>query len=562
MSAIFSDGFESGNYSAWTNTAVDGTSTISIDGTVRRSGVNSSRSIIAGNGNDWAYCYKDITGQTVLYARTYFMLTALPANGTEVQTISFHGTGQLAVASIGVTSGGSAYIGLASRNGTTMEYNASLQTVSLNTWYALELYATVNASTGAYAVYFDNVQVISVSGKDSSQYGNITQVRFGAVYTDSTSGLTLRIDDCKIDDVYIGLEAFTDLTVTGNLTVGQSATINNQLNTNYIYPVGTSSNILVGTNLTVAANATINNQLAVQGNATFDQQLQLLSEVPQLTNLEIINDVFGFDNGLFRPDPLPMGASILNFRDTATNQSANMFLILSSENENAPLIATDQGFVIKKDLQAGGFISAAQGQLSLGGGLTSQVDLPTIKLFLSNVSRLGGSEAFNIPPVPSGDTRPTNPEDGQLFIWTVANPPNPANTLYKWSDSIGDWISMGPASDFAGTYDTLRLVLTNGEDPANMSLGTLYAEDAFVSETLNIAGTLNVANIQATNAPDPNIITTYSDIAPPEPNAYNLGNNTNYFSAVWANVLLYHTTIGSFDAIDDLAVLKKIKTIS
>ena len=66
---------------------------------------------------------------------------------------------------------------------------------------------------------------------------------------------------------------------------------------------------------------------------------------------------------------------------------------------------------------------------------------------------------------------------------------------------------MGPAR-FVGTYDTLRLVLTNGEDPVNMSLGTLYAEDAFVSETLNIVGTLNVANIQATNAPDPNIITT------------------------------------------------------
>jgi hypothetical protein len=55
---------------------------------------------------------------------------------------------------------------------------------------------------------------------------------------------------------------------------------------------------------------------------------------------------------------------------------------------------------------------------------------------------------------------------------------------------------------------------------------------------------------------------TINNIFPSTYNTYHLGSNTKYWNGVWANYLMYHSNVWSFDSIEDLETLKNIRTIS
>ena len=57
-------------------------------------------------------------------------------------------------------------------------------------------------------------------------------------------------------------------------------------------------------------------------------------------------------------------------------------------------------------------------------------------------------------------------------------------------------------------------------------------------------------------------LTAHGNVLPSSSNVYHVGTNTQYWNGVWANYLKYHTECSSFDAIDDLETLKKIRTIN
>jgi hypothetical protein len=84
------------------------------------------------------------------------------------------------------------------------------------------------------------------------------------------------------------------------------------------------------------------------------------------------------------------GYTGLSFTDTDKGLTSNLYLILSLEDDGVtydPLLATDQGLVVKKDIAAGGFVSANQGVLYLGSGLNSATDEPRIILMHSGTGR-------------------------------------------------------------------------------------------------------------------------------------------------------------------------------
>jgi hypothetical protein len=77
---------------------------------------------------------------------------------------------------------------------------------------------------------------------------------------------------------------------------------------------------------------------------------------------------------------LPLSAGALNFTDTSkTWRSANLGLLLVDEGFS-PILATDQGFVAKKDISAGGFIGTNQGEVWIGHGRENATDVPKIIL--------------------------------------------------------------------------------------------------------------------------------------------------------------------------------------
>src|SRR3972149_3193746 len=164
----------------------------------------------------------------------------------------------------------------------------------------------------------------------------------------------------------------------------------------------------------------------------------------------------GFEKG-----SLPTGTNTLELYDTKSTGFAYLFLLYNPDNP-APLLMTDQGFIVKKDLAVGGNVLSGQGALVLGYGWTGSgsplaLSPPLIELLNSTTQ------------IQSGSSFPTgmNNQPGALF-----NRTDPW-TLYIWSGS--DWIAS--ETNFSGYYDTLFIVKNNGYSPASLDLGNLTVHD-------------------------------------------------------------------------------------
>lgn len=84
---------------------------------------------------------------------------------------------------------------------------------------------------------------------------------------------------------------------------------------------------------------------------------------------------------------LPLSTAAINFTDSSkTWRQANLGLLLVSDDGSSPLLATDVGFVVKKDITAGGYVGANQGELWLGHGRNDATDNPKIVLMHSTGS--------------------------------------------------------------------------------------------------------------------------------------------------------------------------------
>jgi hypothetical protein len=135
---------------------------------------------------------------------------------------------------------------------------------------------------------------------------------------------------------------------------------------------------------------------------------------------------------------LPIGNASMKFTDDETQKSVNLYLIIDSDGL-APLLATDQGLVVKKDIAAGGILTSNQGILALGNGLNYIDEPPKILLMHSNgygnkdtlyLKQFGGSVSAHLDLgdltahgtvsvtklhiVPGGT--PPSPQDGDIWI--------------------------------------------------------------------------------------------------------------------------------------------------
>ncbi len=253
--------------------------------------------------------------------------------------------------------------------------------------------------------------------------------------------------DCAVvADSYVGPETGTDLTVTGNLTVNGNATVDNDLTVlgdgKVNFGSGTGSpdtllrrgdpNQLTLTNDTESAYGTLNlnrvvlysqenqpgtlqiqpdikitrtnnNEVSLQnlssenadlklGAATINNQLNLPCEAPRFTPLEIVNAIYHWDGEEWSPEGFPASdaESRVTFSDThySPTRKVDLFEIISEDqhenpNEIEPLLATNVGLVVQKDIAAGGFVSSNQGQLLLGHGRQSSTEPPRIILMHS-----------------------------------------------------------------------------------------------------------------------------------------------------------------------------------
>jgi hypothetical protein len=189
---IFQDGFESGDFSAWT-------------------GTNGSPSIVtspvhhgtyaAQADAQYEYWYKTFSEQTVVYVRFYFRLSAL-IYFEMLNVITATGT-------IGILSPlATGNIRYTYKNGTTDEYLPSWEGYAAglkpDTWYCIEIKHTISGTNGEIQMWLDGTSIGSVSGKDTDNYGNINQILMGRYYGAGTC--TVTCDCVVVADTYIGPE--------------------------------------------------------------------------------------------------------------------------------------------------------------------------------------------------------------------------------------------------------------------------------------------------------------------------------------------------------------------
>lgn len=241
MTQIFADGFESGNFSAWTGI----TGTPSVVNTDKHHGIYSAY-FVGTSGK----CYKYITPQMLCHTRGYFRFADLTQLGdwNVLYFLSFttNDWTDIVHASISKHPDGTFGWVLFGRNGTNFEYvESSAFTLNPSKWYSVELVMYVHETTGYYYLYIDGTLVCSLVGKNSSVYGNIWVVHTGNWW--SSAPCEIYWDCVVVADAYVGSEeAYFTLTYQSNPIV-VPCDINGQALTS-----GESIQVPSGTSVTVS----------------------------------------------------------------------------------------------------------------------------------------------------------------------------------------------------------------------------------------------------------------------------------------------------------------------
>jgi hypothetical protein len=181
----FTDGFESGNSSAW-NDGINtgGTGSVSFVQSPVYNGSWASKCQVtkASPNSDWAETI-DTFGDTyaTVYFRAYVQVTTLPASGQAFDLLEFLDTYNnahvLATLGLGYDGGAPKWQLYYLKDGGYSTLYAGTPTA--NEWHCLELMITVHASNGAVKGYVDGVLILSDSGFKNNDYGNAGAATLG-----------------------------------------------------------------------------------------------------------------------------------------------------------------------------------------------------------------------------------------------------------------------------------------------------------------------------------------------------------------------------------------------
>jgi hypothetical protein len=205
---IFSDGFESGNFSAWTD--IYGSPEVVSD--VKHTGSYSAFCNLSGTHT----CYYGLEGSegwgNHIFARAYFKFSKSTSDwSTRGNTYvsawnSSAGDKIIADAVLGHWQNNNYFWAFEVLNGTNLELiEGSHFALDTSVWYCIEVEVFVDGSAGYAKMYVDHVLVASLVGVDNNEYGNLNHVGFGQSYY-GRNGEAVWWDCCVIADSYIGPE--------------------------------------------------------------------------------------------------------------------------------------------------------------------------------------------------------------------------------------------------------------------------------------------------------------------------------------------------------------------
>jgi len=202
MAILFSDGFETGNYTGWAATTVSGAgSTLGANGASAHAGSFGSDALVTGGGGNEATCKGTTvtTTTSVLSAQCQFRVHQNNVGGGEAYLLQMHN----AADSIGVNfenNGGTWAIVFTNRAGSTSRTSLTQQTFTIDTWYLVEMLSDWTGANQIYQVYINGTLDTTVT--DSSVGSNRVYAKvLGGIYT--ANGILLIPDGQRLSETYI-----------------------------------------------------------------------------------------------------------------------------------------------------------------------------------------------------------------------------------------------------------------------------------------------------------------------------------------------------------------------
>jgi hypothetical protein len=193
---IFQNGFEEGDFSAWTGTVIQGSGSLAVSSGSAHHG--SYKATASNSSQSDAYCrYLEANGYTIAYAREYVKISAYPNENAYTGFIGLVGSADAYTkAGAGIKNNHWAAYYLTSVPGDA--FYESAVTFSLDTWYCLEVKGVVSTTVGEVRVYVDGTEIITWTGLDTS-YGQIYGMRCGLSCW-QTGTVTIIFDCCVYAD--------------------------------------------------------------------------------------------------------------------------------------------------------------------------------------------------------------------------------------------------------------------------------------------------------------------------------------------------------------------------
>ena len=234
---IFSDGFESGNFSAWTGTSYNYYAPTVVSDYVHH---GSYAAKCSSPNNGYSQVYKNLgSSYTTLYTRAYMRFDSLPtSSGIAIYLLSHADTQER------LGTGWPANVMIKNDAGTVkwgVRYYAfgwydavSTSSPQATTWYCVEL-KTVFSSSGEIRLYIDGTEVLSVTGLDWSG-GATDRIAIRSDVEGATFTATTRFDCVVVADTYIGTEAAAqEYSFSLTETVKPTSTLNIQQEHTYTF---------------------------------------------------------------------------------------------------------------------------------------------------------------------------------------------------------------------------------------------------------------------------------------------------------------------------------------
>ncbi len=213
---IFSDGFESGDFSAWTGTYADTGQTLTVSNEHPHHGTYSEK-VICTDASLSAYAYTEWTTVETVYARFYVYVTeaVLSADTRNLVFAMFHdksysigSTGRAEKLRVGIKGSTRQWYVTYSDDATAGAGSYTGDAISLNTWYCVEMMHTHGDGTnGVYRVWVNGTLLVEWTGLDTNDF-KANRLKIGKVggWYDANDYGTWYIDCVVVADTYIGQE--------------------------------------------------------------------------------------------------------------------------------------------------------------------------------------------------------------------------------------------------------------------------------------------------------------------------------------------------------------------